>query len=94
MWRLPSSALHDTARGLVDDLDLAVHYHIVHILLEHGVRLQELDDSVHTLALEGELRHQRVLLLLLLEKRQLRVLDLCYLQTHVREHEEIIVAHG
>ena len=88
----PAASFHDTAGGLVDDLDLAVHDHVVHVLLEHGVGLQQLADRVDTLALGGEFGHQLVLLLLLLEGRQLGVLDFSGLRAHVGEHEEIVIA--
>ena len=35
-------ALHNPARLLVDNLDLVVHHHIVHVLLEQGVGLEQL----------------------------------------------------
>ncbi len=49
----PAASLHYAAGLLVHYLDLAVDYHIVHILLEHRVCLEQLAHDVHTLRLEG-----------------------------------------
>ena len=57
-----ASALHDTTRLLVDDLHLPVDHDVLVVFLEEGVGLQQLVDSVHTLALNGVVREQRVLL--------------------------------
>ena len=88
----PATALHDTTRRLINDLDLAIHDDVIHILLEHGIRLQQLDHRMHTLALDGEILHHGILLLLLLKRRQILLLDLGNLAAHIRKHEEIRIA--
>ena len=91
----PTAALHDTSGLLIHNLDLVVDNDVVHVLLEHRIGLEQLDDSVHTLALERVVLHQRVLLLLLLLCGKLRVLlDLGDLAADVRKHEEIRIGHS
>ena len=91
----PTAALHDTSGLLIHNLDLVVDNDVVHVLLEHRIGLEQLDDSVHTLALERVVLHQRVLLLLLLLGGKLRVLlDLGDLAADVRKHEEIRIGHS
>ena len=62
----PSSALHDTAGLLIDNLHLAVlGDDIIHVLFEHRICLQELDHCVYTLVLESVILHESILLLML-----------------------------
>ena len=62
----PAAAFHDTAGGLIHNLHLVVHNHVVNVLGEHCICLQELYHGVYSLALQGEVLHQGVLLLCLL----------------------------
>ena len=65
----PSSALHDTARLLIDNLHLTViRDNVIDILFEHRISLQKLDDSMDTLALQCVIFHERVLLGLLFRR--------------------------
>ena len=86
----PTAAFHDTARGFVHYLHLVVHYHVVDVLCEHRVGLQELDNGVNALALQGEILHQGILLLRLLCGRERCVVgDIGNGASHIREHEEV-----
>ena len=49
----PAPALHDAARELVDDLDLAVHDHVLVVALVELLGLDRLDQVVHELAVLG-----------------------------------------
>ncbi len=89
----PAASLHYTAGLLIDNLDLSVFRdYVIDIQLEHRICLQKLDDSVHALALEGEVRHQLILLLTLLGRVGSRLLNLGNRRTHVRKDEEIVIA--
>ncbi len=90
----PAPALHDSAGLLVHDLHLAVHYDVVHILLEHGIGLEQLDHRVHPLALDCEFLHQGILLLLLLGGSHFGLLDLGHPAADVGKDEEIVVVHA
>ena len=88
----PAAAFHNTSGLLIHNLDLVVNHNVVNILLEHSVGLEELDDGVDTLALQGVVLHKGILLLLLLLGGEFRVLlDLGNLASNVRKHEEIRV---
>ena len=59
-----AASLHDTARLLIDNLHVAFLVNdVFHILLKHGVGLQQLIDGVDALALDGVVGEQLVLLL-------------------------------
>ena len=49
----PAATLHDTACLLINNLDLAIDNDILVILVEHGVSLEQLLESMHALALQG-----------------------------------------
>ena len=49
----PTTAFHDTARLLIDNLYLTVDYHILIILIKHTVGLQQLLQGMYTLTLDG-----------------------------------------
>ena len=85
----PTASFHHTSGLFVDNLHLVVHDDVVDILLEHGISLQELRDSMHALALQGEILHQGILLLLLFSKGKPALFDGGDLASHVREHEEV-----
>ena len=88
----PTATLHNTTCLFVDNLDFSVFgYDVVDIELEHRVCLEKLDDSVHTLALEGEVCHKFILLLPLLCRVCHRLLNLGNCRTDVRKDEEVIV---
>ena len=91
----PAASLHDTAGALVHDLYLVVHNHVVDILLEHRIRLEELDNRMDTLALEGEILHQGIFLLrLFLGAQRSVILDFSDGRTHVRQDEEVRIGNG
>ena len=91
----PAAAFHDTAGALVHNLYLIVHNHVVHVLGEHGVGFQELDDRVHAFALKGEVLHEGILFLCLFRGAQRGVAgDFRDGGTHVREHEEVGIGHA
>ena len=58
----PAAALHDTAGLLVDDFYLAVDDHILVVLVEHAVGLQQLLQGMDALRLHGIVLQQLVLL--------------------------------
>ena len=58
----PAAPLHDTSCLLVNNLNLAVDNHILIVLVEHAVSLEQLLQSVNALALNGVVAHQLVLL--------------------------------
>ena len=89
-----ASALHDTTCLLIDNLDFIVVNHILHILIEESVSLQELVDSVHTLSLDSIVSQQGIFLLLLLFGRELLGVDRRELACDVGEHEELRVLRG
>ena len=73
----PSSALHDTARLLIDNLHFAViRDNVIDILFEHRISLQKLDDSMDTLALQSVIFHERVLLGLLFRRSGITLLNI------------------
>ena len=59
----PTTTFHNTTRLLIHDLYLAVNHHILIILIEHAVSLQQLLQGMYTLALNGVVAHQLVLLI-------------------------------
>ena len=68
----PAAALHDTTRLLVHNLHLAVDDHVLIVLIEHAVGLEQLLQGVYALRLHGIVSHQLVLLvntLLIVERR-------------------------
>ena len=90
----PAAAFHDTARLLVDNLHLIVYHHILVVLVEHGVGLEQLLQSVHTLALYGIVGHQLVFLLQALLIAQTGLgLQFGEQGGDVGQHEELGVVH-
>ena len=85
----PAASVHDTARLFVHNHDLTVHDHIVGILFEHRVGLQQLVDGMHPFGLDGEIRHQLVLAGQFLFVRQLvHVLQFGKLGSDVGQDEQ------
>ena len=89
-----AASLHDSARLLVDNLDLVVVDHIFHILVEQGVGLQQLVHRVYALRFDAVVLQQLVFLLLLLLMGKVLVLDFAQLRGDVGQDEEIGVAGG
>ena len=90
----PAAALHDTACLLVHNLHLAIHDHILVVLVEHGVGLEQLLQGMYALALHAIVCQQVVFLVhtllicesgLALKGRQLRC--------DVGQHKEGVVFH-
>ena len=85
----PATTLHDTASLLIDDLHLVVHHHIVHILGKHGVGLEQLQQGVYALRLDGVVcQHLVFLLQALLICEVCACLQLRQLCGDVWQHEE------
>ena len=90
----PAAAFHDTTRLLIDDLYLAVHDDILIVLVEHRVRLEQLLQGVHAVALNGVVVEEVILLVeTLLVAQSLLVLESGELRGDVGEHEEVLVVH-
>jgi len=84
----PTTTVHDTTCLFIDNLHLSVQYHIVSILFEHGVSLQELVDGVNTFRLDGIVGEEFVLLCQLFFFAQAHVFQFRQLSCDVRQHEE------
>ena len=79
---------HRAARELVDDQHLSVLHDVVHVLLEQGVRAQELVDDVERLALRRILALDCLTSVELLLGRHVRmVVDPVHLGRDVGQHE-------
>ena len=90
----PATSLHDTTCLLIHNLHLTINHHIVVILHEHRVSLQQLLHGVHTFRLHSIICHQFVLLgkaLLLITNR---IVEFRQLPCDIRQHEELVVLHN
>ena len=88
-----ASAFHDPAGLLVDDFDLVVHDHVLDVLLEQGVRLQELVHAVDAGALDAVILHELLLLFQLFLFPGLAVVDAHQFCGQIRHGEEVLVLH-
>ena len=88
-----ASAVHDAARLLVDNLDLVVHHHVVHVLLEQGVRLQQLIHGVDARTLDRVVGHQPALLFEFGFLVTLTAVDGHQFRRQIRHGEEVVVLH-
>ena len=88
-----AAPLHDAASLLVDNLDLVVHDHVVHVLLEQGVRLEQLVHGVEAGGFDSLLAEQRLPLLLLHSIGILRGIDGHEGAGHIGHGEEVVVLH-
>ena len=88
----PTATLHDTACLLINNLDLAIDNDILVILVEHGVSLEQLLESMHALTLQCIVGKQLVLLVqallvgdtgLALKRRHLR--------SDVGQYKELVI---
>ena len=86
-----AASVEDTSRLLVHDLHLVVHDHILHVLLEHGVGLQQLVHRMHALRLDRVVVDHGVALLRLLLGREVALLELGHLGADVGQHEEPVL---
>ncbi len=57
----PAAAFHDTSSLLVNNFHLAVNHHILIVLVEHGVCLEQLLQGMYTLALHAVVVEQLIL---------------------------------
>ena len=90
----PAAAFHDTARLFIDNLHLAVNDHILVVLVEHAVSLQQLLQCVYALTLHGIVVEQLVLLVqTLLVGESGLVLQCRQLGSNVGQHEEVLVVY-
>ena len=86
----PAASLHDTTRLLIDNLHFAVDDHILVVLVEHGVGLQQLLQGMHTLRLHGIVLEHFIFLVQALLVRQARVsLQFRELTGNIGQHEEL-----
>ena len=90
----PAASLHYTAGLLVHNLDLVVIDHIIDVLLEHCVCLEQLVYGVDALALEGVVAKYLVLATLLLGRSEVLFLQFGNHRAHIRQHEEVRIRHG
>ena len=58
-----AAAFHNTAGLLVNNFNLVVHYHVLHIFLKEGVGLQQLNHRMYTLRFDGVVVNHFVLFL-------------------------------
>ena len=71
----PTTTFHDTTCLLVHNLYLVVDQHVVHILSEHGVGLEQLQQRVYALRLDGIVGQHIVFLLQAFLIRQVLTLE-------------------
>ena len=84
-------AVQNTARLLIDDLHLVVHYHVFDIFLEHRVCLQQLDDRMHALGFDGVVVDYGIALLGLSLRSNLLLFDLGDAGPDVGQDEEALL---
>ena len=90
----PAAAFHDTARLLIDNLDLSVHHHVFFVDAEHRVSLEQCENRMYALALDGIVREEFVLAHHAFFVRQARVgFKGREFGGHVGEHEELVVVY-
>ena len=90
--RRSSGVLHDTARLLIHDFHLIVDDDVLHVLLEHAVRLEQLVDGMHPFGFDGIFVDEFVLLAVVLLGAQVALLDFGHGSTYVGQHEESLLA--
>ena len=90
----PASAFHDAARLLVHNLHLAVDDHVLVVLVEHAVGLEQLLQGVYALRLYGIVRHEFVLLVHALLVAQSRLhFESRQLAGDVGQHKQLGIVH-
>ena len=90
----PAAAFHDTSRLFVNNLDLSIHHHVFFVVAEHGVCLQQLQNGVNALALDGIVGHELILTLQAFLIRETLVgFKRRKFGGDVREHEELVIVH-
>ena len=90
----PATSLHDTPRLLIDNLNLTILNHILIIEIKHRISLEQLLESMHTLALERIVIVDLVLTLyarLIVER--LVSLNLRHHASNVRQDKKRMVVH-
>ena len=87
-----AASLHDTARLLIHDFHLIVDDDVLHVLLEHAVRLEQLVDGMHPFGFDGIFVDEFVLFGRLLLGAQVALLDFGHGSTYVGQHEESLLA--
>ena len=88
-----ASAVHNATRLLVYDFDLVVHHHVVHVLLEQGVGLQQLVHGVDARTLNRVVGHQLALFFEFGFLVALAVVDGHQFRRQIRHGEEVLVLH-
>ena len=90
----PAAAFHDAACLLVHNLHLPVHHDIFLVDAEHGVGFEQLQDSMHALALHGVVGEEFVFLgqAFLVGNRAV-ALEHGEFGGDVGQHEELVVFH-
>ena len=90
----PTAAFHDTTRLFVNNLHFTVNHYVFIVAVEHGVSLEQLQNGVHALALDGIFLQEGVLLLqALLFGKALVALEEGKLGSNVGQDEEGGIAH-
>ncbi len=88
----PTATLHDTACLLINNLDLAIDNDILVILVEHGVSLEQLLESMHALALQCIVgKHLVLLVQALLVGDTGLVLKRRHLRSDVGQYKELVI---
>ena len=88
-----AAPFEDTAGLLVHDLHLAVHHHVLHVVLVEGVSADQLVHRVDALALDREIAQQFILAFGLLLGARAALLDVGDAAAHVGHDEEGGVVH-
>ena len=88
-----ASAVHDAACLLVYDFDLVVHHHVVHVLLEQRVGLQQLVHGVNACTLDRVVGHQLAFLFEFGFLVPLTVVDGHQFRCQIWHGEEVLVLH-
>ena len=90
----PAATFHDTAGLLIHDLHLAVDHHILVVLVEHTVGLQQLLQGMYALTLYGVVVQQFVFLVeTLLVCQTSLCLECRHLRCDVGQHEQLVIFH-
>ena len=86
----PTTAFHDTASLLINDLDLTIHNDIFVVLIKHCIGLEQLLQSVNTIALNAILIEQLIFLVeAFLIGQVLLVLEVRKLRRYIGQHKQI-----
>ena len=86
----PTTAFHDSASLLINDLDLTIHNDIFVVLIKHCIGLEQLLQSMNTIALNAILIEQLIFLVeAFLIGQVLLVLEVRKLRRYIGQHKQI-----